>query len=489
MRETLPLALDESVRSYDQDGHLHVKIANISKAAVNPYIGREIPDWQKLGLDPKRVYKLLRDPDELRKGAASFAGKSILSVHRPMTATDHKHSLVVGSVGSDIRYDHPYLRAPLSVWDGAAIAGIETEDQRELSSGYRYRADMTPGTYEGERYDGVMRDIQGNHVALVESGRAGSDVVVGDAALRLSPLVITKEATMATKPAGPMLSRKALLASGALRAYLHPKMAADKAIDLTPVLTGVTAKNWKASKPKIVSALGAATLGKLAADADIADVTAMLDKLDDVADGVADEPVPPPGPDPDDDGAVDGEADAAGRVAEFLEGKLSPEDIQAVLTLLKPEVDPPAGEAPPAAGGGGGKDNAPPFVKGKDAQPMNTGITKQAMDAALAKARTETEAATIAKLRAIAVAEREVRPHIGELTIAQDSAEAVYKLALDAAGIDLTNVPEAAYAAMVRMLPPKGEPARGTPRLGMDAAGTAKLKERFPNVGRLSHSA
>jgi hypothetical protein len=489
MQETLPLALDESVRSYDQDGHLHVKIANISKAAINPYIGREIPDWQKLGLDPRRVYKLLRDPDELRKGAASFAGKPILSVHRPMTATDHKHSLAVGSLGSGIRYDHPYLRAPLSVWDGAAIAGIESDEQRELSSGYRYRADMTPGTYEGEAYDGVMRDIRGNHVALVESGRAGSDVVVGDAALRLSPLLIWKESSMTTKPAGPMLSRKALLASGALRAYLLPKMAADKAIDLTPVLAGITAKNWKASKPKIVSALGAATLGKLAADADIADVTAMLDKLDDVADGVADEPVPPPGPDPDDDGAVDGEADAAGRVAEFLEGKLSPEDIQAVLTLLKPEVDPPTEQAPPApGGGGGGKDTAPPFVKGKDEKPMQ-GITKQAMDAALAKARTETEAATIAKLRAIAVAEREVRPHVGELAIAQDTAEAVYKVALDAAGIDLTNVPEAAYAAMVGMLPIKGEPARGTPRLGMDAAGTAKMKERFPNIGRLSHSA
>ncbi|MCV5420626.1 DUF2213 domain-containing protein, partial [Escherichia coli] len=29
-------------------------------------------------------------------------------------------------------------------------------------------------------YDGVMRDIVGNHVALVTEGRAGSDVVVGD---------------------------------------------------------------------------------------------------------------------------------------------------------------------------------------------------------------------------------------------------------------------------------------------------------------------
>jgi len=420
----------------------------------------------------------------MRVAAPTFNGKPLMIMHKPQTAENHSHKLTVGAV-NNVQFNAPYLTAEIVVWDGAAIAGIESGEQKELSAGYRYRCAMEPGTTDGVKFDGRMVEIFGNHVSLVESGRAGSDVVVGDAALQISPFLIQKESSMKTKPAGPTLSRKALLASGALRAYLLPKMAADKAIDLTPVLTGVNAKNWKASKPKIVSALGAATMGKLAADADIADVTAMLDKLDDVADGVADEPVPPPGPDPDDDGAVDGEADAASRVAEFLDGKLSPEDIQAVMTLLKPEVDPPAGAAPAP---GGGKDAAPPpFVKGKDTKPV--GITQQAMDAALAKTRAETETATIAKLRAIQTAEREVRPHIGELTIAQDSAAGVYKLALDAAGIDLTDVPEDAYRAMVRMLQVKGSEPSARPRIAMDAAATAKMKERFPNSGRLSHTA
>jgi Uncharacterized protein conserved in bacteria (DUF2213) len=49
------LAFDRaSVRTYDRDGRLHVEISNISKAAVNPYIGREIPDWKALGLDPDK---------------------------------------------------------------------------------------------------------------------------------------------------------------------------------------------------------------------------------------------------------------------------------------------------------------------------------------------------------------------------------------------------------------------------------------------------
>ncbi len=61
-----------------------------------------------------------------------------------------------------------------------SIIGVENKQQREISSSYRYRLDMTPGEYEGEAYDGVMRDIVCNHVAIVPSGRAGPDVFVYD---------------------------------------------------------------------------------------------------------------------------------------------------------------------------------------------------------------------------------------------------------------------------------------------------------------------
>jgi hypothetical protein len=61
--------------------------------------------------------------------------------------------------------------ATITVWDRRAIDAIESGDQRELSCGYSYRPIMRPGIFAGKRYDGVMRDIVGNHVALVESGR------------------------------------------------------------------------------------------------------------------------------------------------------------------------------------------------------------------------------------------------------------------------------------------------------------------------------
>ncbi|MDE2106745.1 MAG: DUF2213 domain-containing protein, partial [Patescibacteria group bacterium] len=53
------MALDrDTVREKDADGRLHVSRSNISKAAVNEYLGREIPDADTLDLDPKKKYRL-----------------------------------------------------------------------------------------------------------------------------------------------------------------------------------------------------------------------------------------------------------------------------------------------------------------------------------------------------------------------------------------------------------------------------------------------
>lgn len=180
------IAMDKSsVRQYDADGHLHVERTPISKAVINPYYGREIPNYRELHLEPDRIYKLYRDPKELARAASTFAGKPLLSTHTPVNADSHPKSVVIGTIGDDVQFEGPYLTAPLTVWDGDAIKLIEADEQRELSCGYKYDPDMTPGEVDGEPYDGVMRNIRGNHVALVEEGRAGPDVLVQDEALRV----------------------------------------------------------------------------------------------------------------------------------------------------------------------------------------------------------------------------------------------------------------------------------------------------------------
>lgn len=177
------MAFDGSVRSIDAVGRLHIAKSHISKATVNPYMGSEIPRAAELGLDPNRIYYLFRDPIELARSASTFARLPILSRHVPVSAESPRQELIVGAIGSDVEFNEPYLDADVCIWDASAIAGIETDTVREFSCAYQYTAVMTPGEYHGQRYDGIMTEIRGNHLALVESGRAGSDVLAADEAI------------------------------------------------------------------------------------------------------------------------------------------------------------------------------------------------------------------------------------------------------------------------------------------------------------------
>lgn len=174
------LAFDRSLRSKDVYGRLRVESSNITKAAVNPYYGREIPGYQGLGLISDKVYQLLRHPDELKKAAPTFDNLPVLLYHVAVSANTPHQEVVVGTTGTGTTFSDGYLKTPLAVWTSEAIKLVESKKQEELSSSYGYDPDMTPGVYEGQAYDGVMRNIVGNHVALVERGRAGPDVVVSD---------------------------------------------------------------------------------------------------------------------------------------------------------------------------------------------------------------------------------------------------------------------------------------------------------------------
>lgn len=174
------MAFDASVRTTDENGHLRVAKTVISKAQVDPYYGYEIPGYEELGLDADRIYRLLRCPKELEKAADTFKGKQLLIKHTPVYAHDPGKEITIGAIGSDIVFDDGKLYADLTAWDEQGISLIESGKMKELSAGYAYRPDMTPGDFNGEAYDGVMRDIKGNHVALVERGRIGADAVISD---------------------------------------------------------------------------------------------------------------------------------------------------------------------------------------------------------------------------------------------------------------------------------------------------------------------
>ena len=329
------VALDKSPsnRSIDDNGHMHVGLSHISKANVCPYWGSEIPDSEALGLEPNKEYKLYRDADELAAAAATSNGKPVLLEHIPDTADDPQRDIRCGSTGTDASWNAPYLDNTLVIWDADAQQLIKTEEQSELSCCYHYDVIMEPGEIDGVAYDGRMVNLRFNHVALVPEGRAGPDVRVADSRLEVRTHMLK--------------SRKAILVSGALAAYIAPKLAADAKVDFEPALKNVTAKTYAKDKAKIAAAVTTAVKGKLAADADVQDVVGLLDALENVTDGEVDNDMidtaqekTDPGTDPD----VAGEDEAGDIPAEamtFLEGKLSDEDLATFKSKMSAE---PAGE-------------------------------------------------------------------------------------------------------------------------------------------------
>lgn len=167
--------------AYDRDGRLRIASAPISRAGIVRYLGDELMRWRELDLEPDRFYRILRSPAEFARTAASFNAVPLLRRHAHIAADSFRPDDVIGTLGTSARFEHPYLVNDVIVWTKDAIADIESGRRRELSIGFNSRPDMTPGKYEGEPYDGVMKSITGNHVALTECGRAGSDVaIVGD---------------------------------------------------------------------------------------------------------------------------------------------------------------------------------------------------------------------------------------------------------------------------------------------------------------------
>lgn len=182
------LAMDRAptMRVKDVNGWLHVKDCRISKANICPYMGREIPNSEKLGLEPDKVYNLYRDADALAASAPTFERAPLMLEHLGVTAktaqNENVKRKIIGAI-SNVRWVAPYLIADLTVWDGEGIEAIESQRQQELSPGYHYDPEMTSGVLEGLPFEGRMLNIVANHLCIVDTGRTGPDVMVNDKAI------------------------------------------------------------------------------------------------------------------------------------------------------------------------------------------------------------------------------------------------------------------------------------------------------------------
>jgi len=533
VRDRIALVFDRAgtVRSVDQDGRLHVAVCNISKANVCPYKGEEIPGWEELGLDRGKVYKMLRHPDELSRPETvkSANGIQLMSSHVAVDAWNPKEQHVAGSTGTDAEFVAPYLRNSLAIWRQIDIDDVNDRDRCELSCAYHYRPDMTSGNHEGEAYDGVMREILFNHVALVEEGRAGHDVLVADSKEKAS----MNPAALATRA----------LTIGAIVAYLKPRLAEDAKVKIAPAFDGIPV--GKKFDPKLVAKrLGPILKGKMAVDGKMGALAELLDMVSAHEGEIeGDESVSK-----EQHGAMEAAAHGQSKLgipakvgkeyeekdkgksfdaAEWMRGKgMSEDDISEYEANSKKAEDgeDPDGEGVKAEGEEeepelheetvdkkardkaardkaardkaardrrGARDEPPPFKGEPKPGGKDEPITKGAMDAALAAQKKLIMDEQRLNAHAVQKARLRVKPVVGDLQMAFDTAEELYCSVIGAhTKIDaktLKGVPVEALEQMVDMIPRPGRAMANDNRdaLAADSSVIADIDKRIPGFSSI----
>lgn len=119
-----------------------------------------------------------RPPEEVfhADSLSSFAFVPITDNHpAAMLTVESAKDVSVGSVGDTVRQDDTHVIASMVLTDTRTIAKLDA-GKTSLSCGYQCDLQETPGVSpKGEKYDAIQRNIRGNHVALVDVGRAGPE--------------------------------------------------------------------------------------------------------------------------------------------------------------------------------------------------------------------------------------------------------------------------------------------------------------------------
>ena len=155
------------------DGFLRARV-RIARDGVFPYL---YPDGS-IRHEAKLEEELTKDST-----IQSAKGKPITDNHPPkddsrgLVTPANAMKYVRGALGDSITVSREgsniFLDGVETIFDAGLIDKVLNGEKVELSIGFDCRLDDTPGEYKGVRYDVAQRDMEINHIAHVEKGRAG----------------------------------------------------------------------------------------------------------------------------------------------------------------------------------------------------------------------------------------------------------------------------------------------------------------------------
>jgi hypothetical protein len=155
--------------------------ATISRIGIQEYNAGDI-DME--GVPANTRVRVYRPPNEVfdQESMNSFALKPVTNGHPSsgLVNIDNIKKYQVGNAGSRIERSGDMTSTDLLITDKAMITAIEN-GKCEISNGYVADFDYTSGTTEaGEHYDATMKNIRGNHIAIVDQARGGRGLRLSD---------------------------------------------------------------------------------------------------------------------------------------------------------------------------------------------------------------------------------------------------------------------------------------------------------------------
>lgn len=258
-----------SLRHYDTNGYMTVDKSPILNTEPLEYMGFELLGSRQPReiagkmVEPDKVYKVRIPQEELEKSAPSFCLLPLVDGHKWLSGDARNNAdadpkeYQEGTTGEKAEVVDGKLYVPLK-FTGKEILRHLSNGVEELSASYEHN--LLPD--DTGNADFIAVDIVGNHVALVENGRCGSDV-----------RVYNSKGGLMTKTNNEV----SLLINGKkidLDKFFAQEQQEDAHAD-----TGAITDNGEIDKRAVIDEIGGLLKSKGLSDEDIRTVIGMAEKL------------------------------------------------------------------------------------------------------------------------------------------------------------------------------------------------------------------